>query len=319
MRRLLAGLLYLFLGLPVAFSGLLALSVKPWALDPSFYRRAIEDQRLWTALRSPEALKGVPERMEIGGYIFSGPALYGALQKHIPEAELKSLGGLAVDDIIGALRAGRSATALDLRPLKSSLSKNSRAFAADYLRSLPRGLPTSSTDLRVLPEGSAGKASSSAAQATENLIASIPDMVTPDVQTEPRASSRGGLTVGRGGLDRMSSSALAAGAVLLLGLGFLGGGGIGRSLSRAGRFLIIPSAIVLAAGIALSIPGAPLALELVNRLPKAPEASFVAALGGWLGSWLGVAARSFFVVGLSGVSIGALLVSLRRIFEPREF
>ena len=318
MRRFLAGILYLFLGLPIALSGLLALSVRPWALDPGFYRRAIEDPRLWTALKSPEALKGAPESIEIGGYIFSGPALYGALQKHIPEAELKNLGGRAIDDIIGAVRSGRAAAALDLRPLKNGLSKESGAFAADYIRSLPKGLPDSPTDLRVIPEGAAGIKTEGPAQAAEKLIGSIPDTVTPHVEPE-RASQTRSLTVARGGLDRMASSALGAGAVLLLGLGFLGGGGIGRSLSRSGRFLIIPSAIVLAAGLALSIPGAPLAMQIASHLPKAPEAGFVTALGSWLGSWLGVAARSFFVVGLSGVSIGALLVSLRRIFEPREF
>ena len=119
--------------------------------------------------------------------------------------------------------------------------------------------------------------------------------------------------------DRLATTGVAAGAALLLGLGFLGGGGLGRCLARSGKYLIYPSALVLAAGIALSIPGAPIALKVAAYVQASADLSFLQALGGWLGSWLGVAARSFFVVGLSGLSLGALIASVRRILEPREY
>ena len=37
MRRFFAGILYLGIGLPVVLSSLLALSIRPWALDRNFY------------------------------------------------------------------------------------------------------------------------------------------------------------------------------------------------------------------------------------------------------------------------------------------
>jgi len=318
MRRPLAGLLYVFLGLPIALSGLLALSVRPWILDRSFYHRAIDDPRLWTALRSPEALKGVPERVEIGGYIFSGPALYGALQKHIPETALKSVANKAVDDVISAVSSGQNVPPMDLRPFKADLARNAAAIAADYVASLPEGSSGGTpTDLTSRLPGSQRKELDTADSSIGALVASIPDEARPEMRAEAGVV-RGPTVTGVSSLERSASSAVGAGIALLLGLGFLGGGGIGRSLSRAGRFLILPSAIVLGAGIALSIPGAPIAMQIASHATGGADAGFFRALSGWLGSWLGVAARSFFVVGLSGVSIGALFASLRRIFEPRE-
>lgn len=321
MRRALSGLLYVFLGLPVALSALLTLSVRPWALDRGFYDRAIEDERLWTALRSPEALKGAPESVEINGYLFSGPALYGAFQRHLPEAELKALGRGAVEDILGALETRRPPTPLDLRPLKARLSRDREALAADYFAALPAGTPSSDSDLRTRAPTAAGTALvRSGSQALGSLVDAIPDEASPQIRVE---SGRSLVVFGpestKTVLDRLARDSALAGGALLLGLGFLGGGGVGRSLSRTGRFLILPSALVLAAGLALSIPGAPLFIQALEQIRPAPELGFLKSLGGWLGSWLGVAARSFFVVGLSGLSLGALLASLRRIFEPREY
>jgi hypothetical protein len=40
--------------------------------------------------------------------------------------------------------------------------------------------------------------------------------------------------------------------------------------------------------------------------------------GAWFASVFGQVSKSFFIVGLIGVSAGGLLASLRRIFEPKE-
>jgi hypothetical protein len=72
-------------------------------------------------------------------------------------------------------------------------------------------------------------------------------------------------------------------------------------------------------GVALALPGAPLTVLIPEsaRLAIAPD--FLSSLQGWLSGWLGQMSRSFFTVGLVGVSVGGLLASLRRIFEPREY
>lgn len=321
MRRFLSGLLYLFLGLPVVLSGLLSLSVRPWAFDRGFYEKAIQDDRLWTALRSPGALKSVPDSVEIGGYLFSGPALYGAMQRRIPEAELKALGTKAVEDVIGSVESGKDAAPLDLRPLKSRIESEAPALVEDYLAAIPSGQAASSTDLRTRPAGlPPALLATEGTEALRNAVATIPDYAQPHVRVQ-----NGALALGAGGmeakaiLDRVATTTGLAGAALLLGLGFLGGGGIGRSLARTGRYLILPSAIVLVAGTALALPGAPLVMQLASEHASKADPAFIKAVGGWLGSWLGVAARSFFVVGLSGLSIGGFLASIRRIVEPREY
>ena len=321
MRRFLAGILYLGVGLPVVLSSLLALSIRPWALDRNFYSRAVDDPRLWIALRSPVARRNAPAKVEIGGYVFSGPALYGAIQGHLPEAELKSLANGTIDEVFNAVDSGKSGLALDLRPLKADLKKNSDAMLADYLSALPVGAPAElSTDLSQRPAGPTDAALADRdGKAVKSLIDSIPDEVRREFPASGGNRVDGARISAKDSFDRWSSTGVAAGAALLLGLGFLGGGGVGRSLARAGRFLMFPSALILAAGVALSIPGAPVALDVAFRAGASADLGFLKALGGWLGSWLGIASRSFFVVGLSGLSVGALLASVRRILEPREY
>ncbi|HUX41280.1 MAG TPA: hypothetical protein VMV83_08970 [Rectinemataceae bacterium] len=321
MRRFLSGILYLLIGLPITFSGLLALSLRPWAFDKTFYSRAIDDERLWTALRSPTALKGAPDKVEIGGFTFSGPALYSALQRHLPEAALKSFATDAVDSLISVSDEGKPAAALDLRPLKSTLTRDSAAIAADYFADLPKGDRRGVlTDFRTQPPGtSSASLAKQGSEAFASVIATIPDSVNPKIQSGSIILGDPHRVSPKASLDRLATTGLAASAALLLGLGFLGGGGIGRSLARTGKFLIIPSALVLAAGIALSIPGAPIVLSIAAKAQATSDLGFLQAIGGWLSSWLGVAARSFFIVGLSGISIGALLASVRRILEPREY
>jgi len=54
MRKVLANLLFIFLGLPLALSALMLISVRPWALDRDAYKRFVEDDRLYAALQAPD-------------------------------------------------------------------------------------------------------------------------------------------------------------------------------------------------------------------------------------------------------------------------
>ncbi|MBL8966120.1 MAG: hypothetical protein JNG85_03865, partial [Spirochaetaceae bacterium] len=99
MRKAFSSLLYVFIGLPLAISALFCLSLKPWVLERDTYKRIVTDERLYAALRAPEAARSADARLEIEGAVFDGPALAAALQPRLPEAEIKALGTSAVDQV----------------------------------------------------------------------------------------------------------------------------------------------------------------------------------------------------------------------------
>jgi len=131
--------------------------------------------------------------------------------------------------------------------------------------------------------------------------------------------SRGPEPLSQALLNRMTATSVAVSALLLAGLGALGGTGLVSRLSRAGRYLFIPSMAILCLGIVLAIPEG---LILQNVLPQETR-SMVAGAGGaqlraYLASALGPIARSFFITGLVGSSLGGVLASARRFTEPKE-
>ncbi|MEI6874945.1 MAG: hypothetical protein WCL50_07425 [Spirochaetota bacterium] len=320
MRRPIAGLLYLVLGLPFALSALLALSARPWVLDRDFYKKALTDEGLYTMLRSPEARKGIDEKIVIGGFIFSGPSLAATLQKHLPEAAMKKVATGAVDSTIDLLgRGGGGEAAIDIRPLKEGLKLEATALVADYLAALPDSpLPLPANDLSFHPVGIAPASLQKSAMAVFiSVIDGIPDSTRlPAPRLSRGLDSRP--IFGQAALDSFAWLGSGFSFLLLIGLGFLGGGGARKSLVRSGRMMILPSAIVLAIGALLSLPGAPLIQLLPAEATAMVGSGLVEACRSWAASVLGTAARSFFVVGLVGVSIGGLLASLRRLFEPSE-
>ena len=328
MKRFASTLLYLLVGLPLALSSLLALSLRPWAFDASFYKKALMDEKLYAVLRAPESVSKVRDRIEIGGYVFSGPALAGALQAHLPEADLKATTGRAIDALVGDAAEGRLPPPLDLRPLKKAFARELLPLARTYLAALakpgaalpsPAPLPPGTRDLSVLPSGVApAEAEKTMAVGLGQVLASLPDEL-PYGEGASMSRVNQALPGGpRAVLDRLAFVGSGVTAFLLLGLGFLGGGGLAASLARTGRYLILPSTLVLAVGTLLAIPGA----QLIGIVPAEAQAvlgsPFAESLRSWLSSWLGVASRSFFVVGLVGVSVGGVLVSLRRALEPSE-
>jgi hypothetical protein len=320
MRRALSVILYLLLGLPFALSSLFLLSVRPWALDRDFYKKALTDERLYTVLRSPEVLRGIQDKIVINGYTFSWPGLVSSIQKHLPEEEMKLVATRSVDTIIDSARSGAFGGAIiDLKPLKDRLERDEAAIAADYLSTLPPSIAeTPKTELLAKPAGlSPAGLQRLGTAALGEALKGLPDTVNiPRSAVKTRVGQR--FELGPASLD--SSAFLGAGfsALLLLGLGFLGGGGAGRSLARAGRMILFPSILILGLGTILSLPGAPLLSLLPAEARTVLGSGVLEAARGWAASVLGVAARSFFVVGLVGTSIGGLLASLRRIFEPKE-
>jgi hypothetical protein len=335
MRRFLANILFVFIGLPVALSALFLLSARPWALDRDTYKRFVEDDRLYAALQAPEMASRAPATIELraaGSSISAdGPSLVSAAQKDLPWPVIKSTASRAVDAALDAAE-GRTpgSMEIDLKPLKAALKSKSPAVARDYLAALAAsGRPDPAGAL-----GAGAKKPAALSAVFNSAIDTIPDAAKADASTfpAPRGRLRGPLdklpigVMSRGDepltqalLNRMTATSVAMSALLLAGLGALGGTGLVSRLSRAGKYLLIPSILVLAVGAILAVPGG---LILQNVLPAEARA-MIAGSGGamlrdYLASALGPIARSFLITGLVGASLGGVLSSARKFGEPRE-
>jgi hypothetical protein len=327
-RKFLANAMYLFFGLPLALSALMLISVRPWALDRETYKRFVLDDRLYAALKAPEIAREAPATITIRGGDFSGPALVAAAQKNLPVDAIKKTGEGAIDAAMDAAVGvgGARAVAIDLKPLKAALKAASPAAARDYVAALPAAdRAPSPTDFTFRPAAASVKTESELlSKALASSIAEIPDAQAIDVSA-PRSLPRGGIlssgpdSVSQALLNRWTAITAAFSALLLGGLGVLGGKSAGASLARAGKYVLIPSVLVLAIGAVIAVPGG---LILQNLLPKDALEMLKGEAGvqlrEYLKSALGPIARSFFITGLVGASIGGLLVSSRRIAEPKE-
>jgi hypothetical protein len=326
MRKALSTLLYLVGGLPLALSALMLLSVRPWAVDRDFYEKLVTDERLYAVLSSPELAKAAPALVKRGQLVFDGPALAQALQKNLSAEELKAFGLGAVDLAMDAVegRAPANRIELDIGPLKKSLESKAPAVARDYVAALATrpGSPAPG-DYSFRPESvSVKSAEELVRKALSAALAELPD--TASTSLEPRAGSRppffprdGVMT--KAALDRGSTLLAVLSAAVLGGLAALGGSGLVRILSRAGKFILLPSVLVLAIGGVLAIPGG---LILQGLFPdvvrEALGGAAAAPLRGYLSLLLGTIAKGFLITGLVGTSVGGVLASTKRIAEPKE-
>jgi hypothetical protein len=326
MRRFLANVLYLFMALPLTFSALMLLSARPWALDRETYKRIALDDRLYAALQAPEMATRAPETIELESsgvaIVLDGSALVATAQKDLPWPEIKATASRGVDAAMDAVERRGKAAELDLRPLKAALKAKIPAAARDYAAALAA-------------EAKAGTAAKGATEAKPELLqaalaletARIPDSAKIDRPSPPMRRpampiglmSRGPEALSQALLNRMTATTVALSALLLAGLGALGGTNLVSRLSRAGKYLLIPSVVVLGIGVLLAIPGG---LILQNVLPEEAR-TMLAGQGGaqlrsYLASVLGPIAKSFFITGLIGASAGGVLLSTKRFSEPKE-
>jgi hypothetical protein len=326
MRRFLANILYLVVGLPVAFSALILLSVRPWVLDRDVYRRFVEDDRLYAALEAPELASRAPRTIELKpvdgseAIVLEGPALVRAAQKDLPWPLIKSTASRSVDAALDAVAGTGSRAVIDLRMLKENLKKGAPALARDYASgaaasgaspALPKGAET--------PAGLSALIVSYVDAMPDSVAALRPNALPLQIAHLPIgiASRAGGLSQAL--LDRMAGTTTAIAALLLALLGALGGTSLTSRLARSGRYILLPSIVVLGIGIALAIPGG---LILQNVLPPELrdmiEGHAGAQLRAYLASALGPIARDFFLTGLVGASLGGVLASAKRFAEPED-
>jgi hypothetical protein len=328
MRKFLSNVMYIFFGLPLALSALMMISVRPWALDRETYKRFVLDDRLYAALRSPEAAKEAPATIRIQGREFAGPALVAAIQKNLPVEAIKSTGSGAIDTTMDAALGGSglSTAAIDLKKLKTALKDASPAVARDYVAALPaKDEAPSQTDFTYRPTAVSVKAETTVmAKALATAVDGIPDAPALDVSPPASATRFGVIAQGASGisqalLNRWTAVTAAFSALLLVGLGALGGSTWGARLSRAGKYMLIPSVFVLAIGAVLAIPGG---LLIQNLMPREVQAMLhgetASQVRAYLAGALAPIWQGFFITGLVGASLGGLLVSSRRIVEPKE-
>lgn len=313
MRRFFSKLLYVFFGLPLIFSSLMLLSVRPWAMDRDYYKSIVTDDKLYEAILSPELAKEAELRMELGKAVFNGPALMAAVQENLPRKEIQALGVELVDDMVDLVEGkARGGPELDLRPLKAALEKATPEIAGDYVRALPETKDSLQPgDLTARPASlSPAQAEKAAGAALREATASLPEVWKGEnVKIDLGPSG----LFGQAALNRAALTTTALSLALVAGLAAMGGGGLALILSRAGGMLIGPSALILALGGVLFIPGASI---LANNLPDEARVFLSsgsgAAFRGYLASVLGVMARGFFLTGLIGVSAGGFLKSTKR-------
>lgn len=326
MRKLTSILLYLVAGLPLILSFLLMVSFRPWALDGDYWKRTLTDDRLYTILLSPELRKDVDERILVGSYTLSGPALVEALQKDAPVAELKALTAAGVDGVFPAVdRAPSVRGDLDLKDIKKALGDRSTALAKDYVAALPvLAQRPGPKDLSFRPQGLAESlVAARAKEALVQMIASeIPDQV-PWPPADKVADSQVGLALANLGPNRLdiATASLGLGSALVLTLlSLIGTSGLARRLSLAGAFVLAPSVLILVVGTFLSA-GSTLVVGGLNpalHIPVATGGIIEGRLASWAASSVAGAARSFFVVGLGGTFLGGLLLAFRKFVRPPE-
>ena len=325
MRRFLSGILYLIVGLPLALSALLSFSAKPILTDKEFYRKALTDDRLYSIVADPESWKNADPITERGGYRMDTAALVSAFGKNLPAAELKALASIAVDETFEALSANSSDRSidLDLKPMKARLASSLPSISKGYAAALPvRDEPSTDADLSYRPASlPLAQAEKAAGSAFAKILLDIPETISESVgnaglpasgrvrllRFDPR--STGSTTTG------LSLAAFA----LIAALSMLGSRTWTQRLRRAGKYIIIPSAIVMIAGGILYLPGAPaLKAILPGDVALIANSANVATLSAYFASIFGPLARSLLLTGLVGSSIGGALVSSRRILEARE-
>ncbi|MEN6364848.1 MAG: hypothetical protein ABFC81_07210 [Rectinema sp.] len=320
MRKFLSFVLYVCVGLPAALGALFTIGLGPRMLDRNFYKEALTDDRLYAAIAS--AKPGNDEGTTVfGGYTFDTGALYDAAKTALPPDEAKTLTRNAVDEAFDSVGpGGDNSIDLNLEALKKAAAVKLDAAAAAYVDALPlRDTAPGEGDVSFTRTGSSiASRRESAKRALGTALKTIPDTVSRTVSVDPDSSMRQMATPG----SRLMRSPflLALFATLAVGLSAaMAGGTASRRIALSGKRLIVPSVIAMIAGGILYLPGGAFLKGIIPpEATTAVSAETMTQLGSWFAHVFGPAARSLFLVGLSGASLGGMLIALRRVFEGRE-
>lgn len=326
MKKFLSVALYVLIGLPLALSSLFLVSARPSLLDRGFWEATLTDERLYTALRSPELASKADPVVELEGLRLNGPVLVGAVQGHLPEDELKALARSSVGKVFDYLEGKTPVPGeLDLSPLRKAVEEEIPPVAGDYARKLPAqagstGAAAEPGDLTARPSGSS---EASIATATERALRAGVEKGIPE-KAELGAPADTGLArdlrgrhLSAAGMNQDIIGLSVVSALILAGLGALGARRTGERFKLAGTYLLIPSVATLVLGCLLGVGGGSLAAGIQPHLGNLSGIG-LEALSAYLSQILGAIAKGFLISGAIGTGLGAACKALRRVIEPEE-
>lgn len=329
MRKFLAFVLALFLAIPMLIGSMVLISVRSWAVNRDFYKKALTDEALYAGIQDVPEIEA-SKTVVIGGTTFNAAALQSGVSAALPKEELKRLGGGTVDAVFDALEGKSShAPAVDLHPLKASLEANAAKFASAYAESLPAGESATidPEDLSALPKGMTKAAYASALKPL--VVASLSEAfskVDGRIDLSSVKATRAAMPFKRG-LSAAYAVAMIGNLACALAIWLLAGllwpkPWSGR-LPFMGGVLVASSLAIILIGIggALAVNAQSVfsALRLFGFPSDLAGAGIQAS--GLKAYFAGLAAqmtRGFFIVGIVAASIGAAFISMRWVAAAKE-
>jgi hypothetical protein len=269
LRKVIALLLVIFLVWPLIFTTLIMISINSWALDRNFYVNLLDSPNLYEALLSQDLPFYVNSRWfprEINSDL-PPAALDKALREVMTPQYLHDQSVQVVNQAFDTLegRRGSFDVSLDLTPVKAALRGDG---SARFAQALAEQLPACAAGQEPLITGSTlirCRASNvSTAEAARQIVAALPAFVdrVPDQISlsrdsfDLRAQWRPFNLIFLGSF----SFGLAIGLLLMLAgavwlaAAFIGGANWRERLLWLGGSLLVPAALVLLMGLAISSP-----------------------------------------------------------------
>jgi hypothetical protein len=326
MRKLAALFISLALVFPLSFGGIATAAVGSWALNKGNYERVLSDTRLYE----------IPGNLDSA----SGSLLEPAGMRGIsPEAAAKALREVITPEYMHSQAArllnqgfdffyGRSADfnpTIDMTPIKRSFAGEAgKRFALSLAQSLPvsRGVSAQPPNPGALP--ATRPANVSVARTADQIYTALPSIVKtiPDTVTlagEQFPSRISDMPFLRLGISPIAAFITMDGFLLLMAGGFWFLAGVTGGKTPRGRrlwlgwSLMIPSAIILSAGIAAGTgfvaEAVRVGVDYARLTALGYSQSFVSALIDAARTFIGKAANAFMAAGgiASGVSLGFLI------------
>ena len=338
MRKLLALVLYLFIGLPAILGTLFLVPAKSWLLDREFYKQIVSGPETRAVLESPHLYEGFEDTIELGDRLtLSGPAAGTALHTSLPVPEILAAAGKTVDSAFDSLEGNFASgrIRIDMRDLKKSLEKGIPEFARVYSANVPVSPSLSASrlislsaresalDLSVRPQDlSEADFNKVVRAATAAALSALPEVEEADLPPPSQTGPFYGKAIDpRDALDRgLIWMALLAGGIWVAGA-FISADSANKRLKWLGATLLLPGIVVLAAGAVLRLGADPLVLNVardpdLQRILTDPS---LGAVRNWIHRPLWIISNGFLISGAAAMIVGGGVSASRRALRYRDF
>jgi hypothetical protein len=198
MRKPIALLILIFVFIPLVFSAMTLIAIRPWVLDRGFYERIVSDERIYSSLFIGRVSNQYHLEMFTVENQLPVPALNASLSEVVTPDYLRTQAIKLVDDTFDLIdgRIARFEATLDITPLKTALAGEAgERFANTLAAALPAcevgqtQIAPGGTLARCIPADSS--VNETAAQITEALPAALtamPDRILLNAQSEANRS-----------------------------------------------------------------------------------------------------------------------------------